>query len=980
MTKRRIPLCKKLSPIGMAAFAGILFCVVSACADEMIYCNDFSMRESSQPIPEYGVVHEAQPYPTVFSDIAFTPSSLTGDYVANDARFSLRGTYYAGTVGSGNDRPNYDGWVTPFHILRTKYKAHPSIQKDDGNPVFSWYGNNAKDSRNGFVMQSIHNAFTSGVLRVQVDMRPPATWTTPPEESKYHSCRVFPVYGKYMDPLALGGDGENCLFVASPCPNITPGSIGVTSGKSSHSVRKVFIRGYYYDDAKRWLANQNLGSSFDIADDASNLKWVRIVATYDLDQSKFSATSYIFGDSAHPTLETATPSTSYAEFSENDILRIDGIDGAVAGIGIMGSGIFGTSITTDTKAMVDNLRLSWKAPGADDFEVFYENDFSNRWYKTVCAVNRSTSSAYAPTTVLTNVVDSSTATLAALKSTDAKGFSTNSLVPAVSSSPSAAQPVGYDGWRRLPVANDASASFTAFKVVESQYDRIGESSESYVYGTGGNYAAFGSPNAQCSHAIVVHPIGETYTDGKVRLSVDMRLPLLTEPTEFVADIMRAAVGFGSAALYSSPRESLAGNIVAGCGYVRTRNGSTTNHVPYVMAPSSVSGREYAVESTFTEPADNYWHRMEVSVDLGARTYGVTVTPLSAISSSADFAPTNAPIYEKAGLPLASDAADVGAIYLRGFGYRPSMSLQFLKGRVCFDNIRIWRQAPGVVTETLAYSNDFKDRVRIPTGSPTAYARAVGYVADVFDQDDGPDHWIRRSVAGDEGYWATATVRDDGGNQFLALGAEMEAGRRVQVSHAFGESLKCPFSFSVDVRPPSGWRVKGGFVLISLGGAQMEQTEAAESIFNAHRQISFGFTDADGNPECPWVRPYMQPIVRTIENGVETDKPLCATSAISNGHWYRFKVRMMPDDGVCNVRLYDMGTAHPAFSGASGTIVAAVDNVPFLNGLAPDKGVCAFNIHAYGMGGALGTDGVDADNVMIDNIAVKKILGTMLILR
>ena len=53
----------------------------AACADVAIYSNDFTARTSSSPIPAYGVVHEAQAYPTVFQNfeaIAFVPENLTG--------------------------------------------------------------------------------------------------------------------------------------------------------------------------------------------------------------------------------------------------------------------------------------------------------------------------------------------------------------------------------------------------------------------------------------------------------------------------------------------------------------------------------------------------------------------------------------------------------------------------------------------------------------------------------------------------------------------------------------------------------------------------------------------------------------------------------------------------------------------------------------------------------------------------------------
>ena len=45
--------------------------------------------------------------------------------------------------------------------------------------------------------------------------------------------------------------------------------------------------------------------------------------------------------------------------------------------------------------MVDNIRVSWKAPGGDAFDVVYENDFKVRRYKTAAAKGASKSALYA---------------------------------------------------------------------------------------------------------------------------------------------------------------------------------------------------------------------------------------------------------------------------------------------------------------------------------------------------------------------------------------------------------------------------------------------------------------------------------------------------------------------------------------------------------------------------------------------------------
>ena len=301
-------------------------------------------------------------------------------------------------------------------------------------------------------------------------------------------------------------------------------------------------------------------------------------------------------------------------------------------------------------------------------------------------------------------------------------------------------------------------------------------------------------------------------------------------------------------------------------------------------------------------------------------------------------------------------------------------------RVTFDNIRVWRQATGAASETLVYFNDFRTRTRTPTVAGSM-PRATGYVADQYDLDDGIDHWIRRCFTGDAGYWATATVRNDNGNQFLALGRELEAGQCVQVSHTLGSYVTRPFRFSIDVRPPAAWRVQnGGEATISLGGSQMEQTTLSDAALNALRQMAFGFRDVPGDSYCTWYRTGMQPVAYAKVDGAMAAVPLCDAASISNDHWYRFSVTAFPSEGTYGVRVYDMGTVHPTETSASVALVGSAQNLAFLNDLAANEGIGAFSIYANGMGGVLGETGMDADNVLIDNIGVSSISGTTFVIR
>ena len=948
---------------------GTVMLIVPLAFGDVIYQNDFATRESEAPVPAYGVVHSAQPYALEKTPLCFVPESSTG-YSGNDAvaiaRMADPSAYTAKAV-SGTDRPNYDGWFTPYFINAnsTQFKIFPTVVKDNGNPCFTWYRSNAKAVK-GVALQPLHNTFTNGLLRVQVDMRPPATWV---DQSKLYYTRIFPVTEKYMDVSAWNG-----------AMNVDklPGRLGFGSAKNSGS-------SYYHDSTfcriylnESGTSNAQLSYSFT---SASVTNWHRFVVTYDLDAATVTGAVFkLNANISHPTFDTDEKTSGTEDKQRSPLKGIPAITaetGGITGLGIDGEGFFENVSILTNKVLVDNIRLSWKAPGASDFEVFYENDFSNRWYKTICAADRGVTSSYAPATVMTS--DDSTITMDSLWLPSKNTFTTNNIVPALSASPSAVQPIGFDGWRRLPYMDENTAYCCNTASTGSQFDT----------GTGTNYLAFGNSKVFVPGcALLANRIGETYTSGKVHLSVDARIPTIYDPgtnpstlVSYIANSLRAAVGLGSTALYSSPRASLAANLVAGCGYLRTAEGASTNHVPYVLAPASGSTVQYAYETSYTEPTVPYLYRMEIVADLDTRKYDVSVTPLAEKGIDSSFVPTESPIFTKTGVDFASSATDIGTFYLYGFGSRPTAGVNLSTSvRVTFDNIRIWRQATGAATETLVYFNDFRTRTRTSTMAGSV-PRAVGYVADKYDLEDGQDNWVRRSVVGNAGYWASATVRDDNGNQFLALGRELEVGQRVQVAHTFGTAVTRPFKFTVDVRPPAAWRVEeDGMAIVSLGDAQMDQTQTAESTFNAHRQMAFGFCDAPGDSYCTWYRMGMQPVAYTVENGVETAVPLCAPSAIANDHWYRFKVTVLPEEGKYKISLYDMGTAHPTAESGVVSLVGSANDLPFLNGLAAGDGIAAFNIHANGIGGALGEVGVDADNVLIDNIDATYVSGMTLIFR
>ena len=130
---------------GKLAALSVVVCglALSVGAENVIYQNDFTTRESAQPIPTYGVVHQAQPYALEKTMLCFLPEATTG-FRGNGAdavaRMALRESYTYSNV-TGINRPNYDGWFTPYFIKpsNTQFKIFPTVVKDNGNPCFTWY-------------------------------------------------------------------------------------------------------------------------------------------------------------------------------------------------------------------------------------------------------------------------------------------------------------------------------------------------------------------------------------------------------------------------------------------------------------------------------------------------------------------------------------------------------------------------------------------------------------------------------------------------------------------------------------------------------------------------------------------------------------------------------------------------------------------------------------------------------------------------
>lgn len=965
----------------------------------VIYRNDFTTRESSGAIPRLGETYTAQPYSTSNKKLyPYRDTALITKYAS--LGLELNGVYsylnfapmYCADVG--DSRPSYDGWFEPYFavgkatssdnlFLHSGTVYYEPDAEGKSNPCFRYYyspGSSA--TRTGLSLKSLHNVFTNGQLKLQFDLK----FAMLNKSSK--QFWVFPVYDKYMDIEAWGGT----IQVA----NASPGLVGFRSGTDR---TKPYPQ--YYDSQKKLDGTTQLGNTYS---GGNRTLWGRYEVTYDLDSGKFSGGwkalyGYVSADvwsnatacaqHPHPTFETEIPespvkSSSFSKKSwlgaPTDLPALWAEKGGVSGLGIffgnvtgkasegcgMDPGGIGTSVID--RPEVDNILVSWKAPGSADFAMVYKDDFSTRTYCVLSAPQVATSGAYAATTEETGkTIDTFTGYVAGKTKQKEDGYDLYALVPtAVKPYGTAVQPLGVDGWRRINPTDDVPRGRPW---TQADHDS----------GEGGTVMSIGA-NSQCG--CFAQLIGDEITSGKVKISVDAHLPSFASDFTWLDNKLdRVAVALGPKALHSSVTAEIVPNTAAGAG-VWLDETTEGDKAVYTYKAFVNGGDGTLIDDPSVEFTKNSWYRLEVTADLDAKTYDVTVTPLGTLSVGPDFVPTNDVVKTVTGVPFANgDISSIGAFYLWGFGYGGTLSSSKAY-RTCFDNIRVWKVTPpaepeGMELAELVYSNDFSTR-KMVLGSVT---RAAGRLAYQYDRDDGPDHWIRKNGSGEASFEAGATVRDDAGNQFLSLGRESGDGHTTFYTTSLGSAVSNGVvQITTDFRPPQNWfGAKGGSVELKFGNKLFEQSAVKNTA--AGRILVFGFRDStsSGNGGVyKDIRPYVLASAdgEPVGTAAGTYSYLSDKSLTGGGKWYRFVVRANLDRGTYKARVYDMGTAHPTPDTPRGALVGNVTDLPFLNEVG--DGLSTMGVSCYAVSSTPGETGDDPLHALVDNIEVKTVSSSMVI--
>ena len=533
-------------------FAFLAFGALSAgvFAADTIYQNDFTLRQSAGEVPLLGVWQTAEPYPPQTSALCYTPWNSTYTSYKDNI---LGAFFHAATDLYAGDRATCDGWLTPYYSEASE-RFTPTYFTDGETNGFMFSTTRLTTGCNGIALLPIHNEITNGQVQLQFDLHLPEKWL-------YTSLNLFiyPVYSKYMDVTAWAKSDKS----STGTPSATPGMV-MAFCNSSDPVKTSF-RKYYSNGSggATYAAFSSLSSNAYTENGAVKYRhWVRFIVTYNLDAGTFSGELNFLPEDGYPTFETKPLSGARGYFKSNAMCVLPSEEtGGIAGIGFTSWDRSEGSDTLDRKIMVDNIRVSWKAPGESAFDVIYENDFKIRRYKTVAAKGASKSAVYAQENAAETVTNRFTGYR------DLGALATHRIVPPLQNGGESVQFPGLDGWKYLP-HHERNNGYVGV------IDWGGNSNDKG--GTGGKMLVMGSTTSKNMHNLIAQPIGTVFTMGKVHLSVDARLPF-ADWLSVTENMQRLAIGLGGAGLYTAPLATVADNLVGGFGY---RRDSKVKHTPY----------------------------------------------------------------------------------------------------------------------------------------------------------------------------------------------------------------------------------------------------------------------------------------------------------------------------------------------------------------------------------------------------------------
>lgn len=744
------------------------------------------------------------------------------------------------------------------------------VYADSGNNMATLGDTRAGEAKDCIVKQRLGSTFTNGTVSVQFDFLPPGSWASNP-----------PVLRRAV--LSVGDERFYSPNVAKDkVYRYTVGGVGV----ALDGVRKVY-----------WNADVDTANTAPSSQEVTRYAWHRAIMTINLDVRTWGFTMYEMG--AHPAFDAATPATPV--HSESNLSFADSTVTSVSSICLNGFHVsWAETAYSDSKAPThiaafDNIRVS------HDGVECYVNDFAASRRRRLDGTMVGT---YTPDCLVTNRVE-------------AEVYKRSTyLLPALENSGNTVQTPGIDGWRRT-ANKDGTANVHVMKDGDYSYLRVEPD-----YSNGTRFGFF------------AHPFGSTVTSGKVRISVDTRLPSNWDSDSVLW------VTLGNDQYYNAKPADANNYRFAAVGI----RGSNNN--PTYVTPSGAQNPSPTAAISAT-----HWYRLVVTADLDAGTseYRLYEQETSfPTSSTAD----GTLIYTSSAIGRLKDITSISCFSLGAY-YSP----------VYFDNIRVWR-VDGL-DETLLYENYFSSR--------TIYSqdmRVAPLVGTLSQNPEGQDGWTRLDVR------TGAIVVSDGANPSLEFGRGTE--NNDFAAHDLGQTLRDGVAVvQADIRPPKGWLGSSGSVYVRLGGDAHLMGNLKDNDANYLKNIAVGFgfkQSGDGMSGNLYTNSTIVAYRGDCAGGGAME-PAASGYAVDSTHWYRFVASGEIRKSQYDLAVYDMGEEQPTLATATPTMpVATFTALPFRRASSDLGGVSCISVSsAYNPNSAYDA----ALTSRIDNLRVKTMSGFLI---
>ena len=669
---------RKTSPVGaggaLALFLAVLPGILLAASGD-IYRNDFSTRTSALPLPgDRWMSYDYDPNITLYNN--YTGGASTYNmWESNKTYQDAWGKAWMDDATMANS-PGFALATDPVHGSPGNY--------------FAYFRGSAL--RTGCAIQPLHNEFTNGMLRLEVDIRRPAVWGSQAVET--HAARVALIYRKRMaDPLWKLGINSTDY----------PVMFGAHWEGGSNTNRLIL----HYRNGSGQQTNIEPGVYGDDYECTEN--WYRWRVYVNLDEQRSNCYIWDAGPDQPDGRNTLADNTATRKveatgyFFRNPMTaETGGISGIALNVYRFLSGT-GENLAVTNAPCYDNIHIAWKAPGSSEYVPFYENDFSTRRYRRIQPT---------PAASVDYPVDSGISTednfVSYVVMTNREEASPTLLVN------SDAGLLGMDNWIRL-------AKNSKFCVIDSS-PANGKNMLRVSNGENG---------------VIAQTLGEAITSGKVRISGDVRLPTEWNLPSGKNDA-RVCLVLGSPDYWSLTDPYGFADRTAGYGAIvgESKNEFSPAYIPPNGA-SLVSGKDASVACT-----GKNWYRMVVTADLGAKTYDYELYEIGTASGPIDRTDVpSTPIYATNGIAFRNNISSIGS-----FGLYSFRSGSNWDNYILWDNFRVWKDWDSSAgTGTLIYANDFNKRTRYLTREKTELVHGVntGVGVDCWEQVNRRDGlvWI-----------------------------------------------------------------------------------------------------------------------------------------------------------------------------------------------------------------------------------------------